>query len=232
MPTDRITSVREPGVPVGSRPWVLAAGLLAANLIGTLGWVWDWYGHLGGVTIQAAHLLMDVGALAVIVALVVVARRAPFRSAAVVSYLLLLLVAILVLGPITLMGLYQRSTVAARLMQAYMGSLESTGGIPFAVPLLALALWAGWLWLRTGRLEVWRVVVSAGLAVLALGVVVDVYWHQTHPMVTDTGQYMNTLLLPGHQLQLLGFVIGTVGALRGFSQLPEPEPRRRSEGSR
>ncbi len=49
------------------------------------------------------------------------------------------------------------------------------------------------------------------------GLLVDVYWHQTHPMVTDTGAYMNTLTLPGHQLQLLGFVTGCVGAVVGIS---------------
>lgn len=167
---------------------------------------------------------MDLGALAVIVALVVVARRAPFRSAAVVSYLLLILVATFVLGPITLMALYKRSTVAARLMQAYMGSLQSTGGIPFALPLLALGLWAGWLRLRMGKLEFWHLGGTAGLAVPAFGVVVDIYWHQTHPMVTDTRQYMNTLVLPGHQLKLLGFLTGSASALIAFNQTPEGEP--------
>lgn len=106
-------------------------------------------------------------------------------------------------------------------MQAYVASLRMTGGVPFALPLLALALWAAWLWLRAGRFQGWRVAVAGGLAIVAVGALVDVYWHQTHPMVTDTGQYMNTLTLPGHQLQLLGFVTGNVGALVGVSSSRE-----------
>jgi hypothetical protein len=145
------------------------------------------------------------------------ARRTSFRSPSLISYVLLTMVALVVPGPMVLMGLYGRSTAAATLMQAYMGSLRTTGGILFALPLLVLALWAAWLWLRAGAFEEWRVAVAGGLAVLAVGVLVDVYWHQTHPMVTDTGAYMNTLTLPGHQLQLLGFTIGCVGTVLGIS---------------
>jgi hypothetical protein len=164
---------------------------------------------------------MDLGALAIVLALILVVRRTSFASAGLISYVLLILVAAVVLGPMVLMGLYSRSTAAADLMQWYMGSLRSTGGIPFALPLLALALWAAWLWLHARAFEGWRVAVAGGLAILAVGVVVDVFWHQTHPMVRDTGQYMNTLTLPGHQLQLLGFVIGGVGAVFGvWSFLP------------
>jgi hypothetical protein len=196
---------------------VLAGTLLIANVLGVVGWIWDWQGHLNGVTLQAAHIAIDLGALAIVLALVVAARRTSFRSASLISYVLLTMVALVVLGPMVLMGLYSRSTAAATLMQAYMGSLRTTGGILFALPLLVLALWAAWLWLRAGAFEGWRVAVAGGLAVLAVGVLVDVYWHQTHPMVTDTGAYMNTLTLPGHQLQLLGFTIGCVGAVLGIS---------------
>lgn len=195
---------------------VLLGILVIANVLGAVGWVLDWQGHLNGVTLQAAHVAMDVGALAIVLALVVAVRRTSFRSSFLISYLLLVLVALVVLGPVVLMGLYRRSALAATLMQAYMGSLRATGGIPFALPLLALALWAAWLWLRAGALEGWRVAVVGGLAALAVGVLVDVYWHQTHPMLSDTGAYMNTLTLPGHQLQLLGFVIGGVAAVLGL----------------
>ena len=203
------------------QPLVLGGTLLMANLVGMVGWVWDWQAHLNGVTLQAAHIAMDLGALAIVLALVVAARRTPFRSAFLISYVLLIMAAVVVLGPMVLMDLYSRSTVAATLMQAYMQSLRTTGGIPFALPLLALALWAAWLWLRAGAFEGWRVAVAAGLAVLGVGVLLDVYWHQTHPMVTDTGAYMNTLILPGHQLQLLGFVLGCVGAVLGISSWRE-----------
>lgn len=165
------------------RPLVLVGTLLVANLLGMVGWIWDWQGHLNGVTIQGAHVAMDLGALSIVLALVLAARRTPFSS----------------------------------LMQSYMGSLRTTGGIPFALPLLALALWAAWLWLRAGEFEGWRLAVAGGLTILAVGVIVDVFWHQTHPMVTDAGPYMNTLTLPGHQLQFLGFVIGGLGALIGVS---------------
>lgn len=202
------------------QPLVLAGTLLMA-LLGVVGWIWDWQGHLNGVILQGAHIAMDLGALMTVLALIVAARRTPFRSASLVSYVLLIMVVLVVLGPMVLMGLYRRSAAAATLMQAYMGSLRTTGGIPFALPLLALALWAAWLWLRAGAFEVWRVAVAAGLAVLAAGVLIDVYWHQTHPMVSDTGAYMNTLTLPGHQLQLLGFAVGCVGAVLGISSWRE-----------
>lgn len=202
------------------QPLVLAGTLLMA-LLGVVGWIWDWQGHLNGVTLQAAHIAMDFGALAIILALIVAARRTPFRSAFLVSYVLLIMVVLVVLGPMVPMGLYRRSAAAATLMQTYMGSLRTTGGIPFALPLLALALWAAWLWLRARAFEVWRVMVAGGLAVLAVGVLIDVYWHQTHPMVTDAGAYMNTLTLPGHQLQLLGFAVGCVGAVLGISSWRE-----------
>lgn len=195
-----------------------------ANLLGVVGWIWDWQGHLNGVTLQGAHIAMDLGTLAIVLALIVAARRTHFRSAFLVSYVLLIMVVLVLLGPMVLMGLYRRSAAAATLMQAYMGSLRTTGGIPFALPLLALALWAAWLWLCAGGFEIWRVAVAGGLAVLAVGVVVDVYWHQTHPMVSDTGAYMNTLTLPGHQLQFLGFAIGCVGAVLGISSWRERRP--------
>jgi len=187
-----------------------------ANLLGMVGWIWDWQGHLNGVTLQAAHIAMDLGALAIVLALVVAARGTPFRSAFLISYMLLTMAALVVLGPMVLMDLYSRSTVAATLMQAYMRSLRTTGGIPFALPLLAMALWAAWLWLRAGAFEGWRVAVAAGLAVLVVGVLVDVYWHPAHPMATDIGAYMNTMTLPGHQLQLVGFALGCVGAVLGI----------------
>ena len=160
------------GRAVLRQPLVLAGTLLMANLLGVVGWIWDWQGHLNGVTLQAAHIAMDLGALAIVIALIVAARRTPFRSAFLISYVLLILVVLVVLGPIVLMGLYRRSAAAATLMQTYMGSLRTTGGIPFALPLLALALWAAWLWLRAGALEVWRVAMAGGLAVLAVGVLI------------------------------------------------------------
>ena len=85
-----------------------------ANLLGMVGWIWDWQGHLNGVTLQAAHIAMDLGALAIVLALVVAARRTPFRSAFLISYVLLIMAAVVVLGPMALMDLYSRSTVGPR----------------------------------------------------------------------------------------------------------------------
>src|SRR5215472_16273156 len=126
------------GRAVLRQPLVLAGTLLMANLLGVVGWIWDWQGHLNGVTLQAAHIAMDLGALAIVIALIVAARRTPFRSAFLISYMFLTMAALVVLGPMVLMDLYSRSTVAATLMQAYMRSLRTTGGIPFALPLLAM----------------------------------------------------------------------------------------------
>jgi len=57
---------------------------------------------------------MDLGALAIVLALVVAARRTPFRSAFLISYVLLIMAAVVVLGPMVLMDLYSRSTVGPR----------------------------------------------------------------------------------------------------------------------
>ena len=56
-----------------------------ANLLGLVGWTWDWQGHLNGVTLQAAHIIMDIGALVIVLALVVAARRTSFRSTSLMS---------------------------------------------------------------------------------------------------------------------------------------------------
>ena len=46
----------------------------------------------------------------------------------------------------------------------------------------------------------------AGGAILLLGIVVDGWWHGAHPGAAE----MNVLVLPGHQLELIGLLIGVV----------------------
>ena len=190
--------------------------LLVTILVGTIGWIWDWLGHRSGVTIQSAHLTIDLGAFSIVLALVLAARRTALASAWLISYALLILFVVVVLGPMVLMVLYSRSS--GRQPDAGVhGIAQDDGWNSIRSASASVARWAAWPWLRAGAFEGWRLFVAGGLATLAVGVLVDVYWHQTHPMVTDTSQYMNTLTLPGHQLQLLGFVIGGIGAVIGVS---------------
>ena len=63
-------------------------------------------------------------------------------------------------------------------------------------------------WRGTGerRSGLWFMSTFAGGAVLLLGILVDGWWHGAHPGAAE----MNTLVLPGHQLELIGLVIGVV----------------------
>jgi len=63
-------------------------------------------------------------------------------------------------------------------------------------------------WRGTGghRSGLWFIGAFAGGAILLLGILVDGWWHGAHPGVAE----MNVLVLPGHQLELIGLMIGVV----------------------
>ncbi len=94
----------------------------------------------------------------------------------------------------------------------------TTGGLVALAPLCVLAVYAAWGWLRATGPEPWRLIAVSGIVLVALGTVLDLQWHQQHPMASDMS--MKMLELPGHQIILGGFVIGLVGALaRIFGRL-------------
>src|SRR6266536_2070847 len=76
--------------------------------------------------------------------------------------------------------------------------------VSVALMILLLVNWARSTGVRpTG----WTAVAVAGWAVTIIGVIVDVYWHGAHPGADET----NMLGLPGHQIQLVGWILGVVG---------------------
>jgi len=113
--------------------------LLAAYVLGLVGWTWDYRQHLARHDALPAHLLMYLG-----------------MGLALIAVILLLV-----------------------------NWARSTGVRP------------------TG----WTAVAVAGWAVTIIGVIVDVYWHGAHPGADET----NMLGLPGHQIQLVGWILGVVG---------------------
>lgn len=52
------------------------------------------------------------------------------------------------------------------------------------------------------------------MVVIGIGTLVDLRWHQRHPMASDMS--MNVVALPGHQIILGGFGLGLAGALAGL----------------
>ena len=54
---------------------------------------------------------------------------------------------------------------------------------------------------------------AAGVVVVAVASVWDLYGHQTHP--AEMGASMNMMALPPHQLILAGFVLGFIGTSIG-----------------
>lgn len=65
-----------------------------------------------------------------------------------------------------------------------------------------------WVRSRGGWRNAWAVVAAAGWTLTIIGVIVDGAWHQANPGADEA----NMMLLPGHQIQLIGWLGGLVGA--------------------
>jgi hypothetical protein len=77
-------------------------------------------------------------------------------------------------------------------------------GLALIAVVLLLVNWARSMGVRP---TAWKAVAVAGWAVAIIGVIVDGYWHGAHPGAEGT----NMLDLPGHQIQLIGWILGVVG---------------------
>jgi hypothetical protein len=194
-----------PGVKVGSLQL-----LLAAYCLGVAGTLWDWREHYLGFSVQAPHLVIDVGGLLAIGVLAFSNWRRLGNSAFVFIYTLLVLVMLIALGPFLLMMTAPHSQLMAFFMRWEM----TRGALIIELPIVILAGWAAWRWLRLAPLNPWRIGAAMGVVVVAVGSVWDLYWHQTHPM--ELGASMNMMTLPPHQLILGGFVLGLIGAAVGL----------------
>jgi hypothetical protein len=188
-----------------------AVRLLAiAYAMGVAGALWDWREHLIGGGIQPPHFLQDAGGVLALAVLAFVGHaRFRARSYVVVS-VLFFAVLLVFFGPFALMMFFPRTPFTA----AYMRLMMTGAGLGLMVPLLVLAGWAAWRWLRIGPIVAWRIAGAGGLVLVAVGAVIDLYWHENNPMTAE--MRMNMLVLPGHQIILGGFLIGLLGSAAGL----------------
>jgi hypothetical protein len=216
--------VAEPGAGAIRRS--RAVGLLAlAYSLGVAGTLWDWHDHLVGPGTQPPHLLIDLGGLLVL-GVLAFSGKTDFRSRSfAVLYVLLVVVALIALGPFLLMMTAPRSTLMAALMR----SMMSSGALLAYVPLVLVAGWGAWRWLSLARFSAWRMAAAFGVLLVAVATVWDLYWHQTHPMEVRASM----AALPPHQAILAGFLVGllgtayglAIGGRRAASYAPEPGRR-------
>src|SRR5260370_41726620 len=74
--------------------------LAVAYALGVVGTIWDWYEHLIGPGTQPPHVIIDLGGLLVL-GLLAFSGKTDFRSRSFIAlYVLLLVVAPIVLGPV------------------------------------------------------------------------------------------------------------------------------------
>ncbi len=183
--------------------------LAGAYTLGVVGTLWDWYEHLIGPGAQPPHVVIDLGGLLVL-GVLAFSGKTDFRSRSFLAlYVLLVVVALISLGPFVLMMAAPRSG----LMTGLMHSMMTSGALLAYLPLVLLAGWSAWRWLSLARPNWWRVAAAMGIVVVAVATVWDLYWHQTHPM--EVGVSMAAI--PPHQLIFAGFVIGLVGAIYGVA---------------
>lgn len=184
-------------------------GLLTlAYALGIAGTLWDWHDHLIGPGTQPPHLLIDLGGL-LVVGVLAFSGKTDFRSRSFAAlYVLLVVVALVALGPFVLMMAAPRSALMAGLMR----SMMSSGALLAYLPLVLLAAWAAWRWLSPARFNPGRLAAGLGIVLVAVATVWDLYWHQTHPMEVRASM----AALPPHQAIFAGFLVGLLGATYGL----------------
>jgi len=180
--------------------------LMAAYLLGVAGTLWDWHEHYLGISNQVPHLVIDVGGLLAIGVLAFSDWTRISQRTFVALYALLVMVVLIALGPFVLMMVAPHS----QFMAFFMSSVMTRGALIVELPIVLLAAWAAWHWLKLAAVNAWRICAAFGVVVIAVASVWDLYWHQTHPL--EMGASMNMMALPPHQLILAGFVLGLIGS--------------------
>ena len=193
-----------------ARVQLRAVHLLAlAYLMGVAGSLWDWHEHLIGAANQFPHILIDFGALLAIGVLAFSEWKEVSNRTLVALYALLIIVMLLAFGPFLLM----MAASHGAFMRLFMSWAMTRGALSIEVPIVVLAGFAAGRWLRLAPVTAWRVAAAAGVVVVAVASVWDLYWHLTRPL--EMGASMNMMTLPPHQLILAGFVLGLVGSSIG-----------------
>ena len=168
--------------------------LALAYLLGVAGTLWGWHEHMIGVSNQVPHLVMDIGGLFAIGVLAFSQWKEVNNRTLTVIWALLVVVMLLAFGPFVLMMTAPHS----QLMRSFMGWAMTRGALTIELPIIVLAGFAAWRWLRLEPLTAWRIAAASGVVVVAIASVWDLYWHQTHPL--EMGASMNMMALPPQQL--------------------------------
>ncbi len=185
--------------------------LAVAYGLGTLGWILDWRSHLAiasdpaaAGTMNRAHTLLYLGALLAVLTLVLALNATLSRGGRVWLWSTGAGCVLLLAGPPLLM---MGAGIRAAWLIGYMGA---TGMVAGVVPLLIWVLAILWLSIRRGSL---RGAGGAGLgiAVVLIGLAIDLGWHRANPTANEMA--MNMILLPGHQVELAGFVLGVLASV-------------------
>ncbi len=170
---------------------VIAIGYLS----GLIGWIYDYLEHLGVIyqlfgidpystTILNGHTPQYIGGLIILIALI---PPQPQRTRTLMAYgLLALIIAI---------------RLIANLSGAFIIGLLVTIAVPVGIMLFHL---------QDKSLHPAIAAIATGIVIVSVGLVVDRYWHLSHPEVT--GPY-NMLGAPGHVLEIVGWLIGSIGAM-------------------
>lgn len=105
----------------------------------------------------------------------------------------------------------------ARVRLAYAWLAASVIVLMFVQPvagsaaLLVLPLRSVWLHAKEGSTGRWPAVAALGAAVVLAGFAADWFWHAANPGVSEHG--LSMLRLPGHRIQLAGWLVGLAGAV-------------------
>lgn len=105
--------------------------------------------------------------------------------------------------------------------------MGATGMVAGVVPLLIWVLAILWLSIRRGWL---RGAGGAGLgiAVVLIGLAIDLGWHRANPTANEMA--MNMILLPGHQVELVGFLLGLLASVVAVVSLSVSKHQRDARG--
>ncbi len=185
--------------------------LAVAYGLGALGWILDWRSHLAiasdpaaAGTMNRAHTMLYLGALLAVLTLALALNATLSRGGRVWLWSTGAGCVLILAGPPLLM-------MGAGIRAAWlMGYMTATGMIAGVVPLLIWVLAILWLCVRRGWI---RGAGGAGLgiAVVLIGLAIDLGWHRANPAANEMA--MNVILLPGHQVELVGFVLGLLASL-------------------
>lgn len=159
-------------VPV---PWVRWSPPPAATLLvlaygsGLVGALWEWRAMLSEEGTRWAQPLAAGGVVLALIVMLVAGRSRRGALGFLVLGALATLGALAVLMPAAMVLIPAHSTVNGVMMGWMATWMMRPIGLLFFLPLVLVALWAAWRWLRSGPALPWRIAAAAGIVVVAVG---------------------------------------------------------------